>query len=80
MPTNPLIFDSANAANLKTKAQNIQDIVTKHNLKNPIYVGDTKKDMLSSIEANVRFIHASYGFEEVDCEEKISKLEELLDL
>lgn len=73
-------IDSANAANLKTKAQNIQDIVIKHNLINPVYVGDTKKDMLSSIEANVRFIHASYGFEEVDCEEKISKLEELLDL
>ena len=73
-------IDSANAANLKTKAQNIQDIVTKHNLKNPIYVGDTKKDMLSSQEAGVRFIHAAYGFEAVECEEKIQKLEELLDL
>ena len=36
--------------------------------------------MLSSQEAGVRFVHAAYGFEAVECEEKIQKLEELLDL
>lgn len=73
-------IDSANAANLKSKAQNIKDIVDKYKLKNPIYVGDTKKDQLSSIEAGVRFIHAAYGFEQFECEEKITSLNELLDL
>ena len=36
--------------------------------------------MLSSNEAGVDFIHAAYGFGEVDCEKKINSLEELLDL
>ena len=73
-------IDSANAANGKTKAENIRYIVEKHNLINPVYVGDTIKDYQSSNEANVPFIHASYGFGKVECENKITKLEDLLDL
>ena len=73
-------IDSANAANGLTKAQNIENIVKKHNLQKPVYVGDTIKDKQSSDEANVEFIFASYGFGEVDCEKKISSLEELLDM
>ena len=61
-------IDSANAANGKTKAENIRYIVEKHNLINPVYVGDTIKDYQSSNEANVPFIHASYGFGKVECE------------
>ena len=56
------------------------DIVRRNNLKNPVYVGDTIKDMLSSQEAGVDFIHAAYGFGEVDCEKKINSLSELLDM
>ena len=73
-------IDSANAANGLTKAENIKNIVTKHNLKNPVYIGDTIKDKLSSDEAGVDFIFASYGFGEVECENKISKLDELLEI
>ena len=73
-------IDSANAANGLTKAQNIENIVKKHNLQNPVYVGDTIKDKQSSDEANVEFIFASYGFGNVDCDKKISSLEELLDM
>lgn len=73
-------IDSANAANGLTKAQNIENIVKKHNLKKPVYVGDTIKDKQSSDEANVEFIFASYGFGNVDCDKKISSLEELLDM
>ena len=43
-------------------------------------IKDTIKDYQSSNEANVPFIHASYGFGKVECENKITKLEELLDL
>lgn len=73
-------IDSANAANGLTKAQNIENIVKKHNLQKPVYVGDTIKDKQSSDEADVEFIFASYGFGNVDCDKKISSLEELLDM
>lgn len=73
-------IDSANAANGLTKAQNIENIVKKHNLQNPVYVGDTIKDKQSSDEANVEFIFASYGFGNVECDKKIASLEELLNI
>ena len=73
-------IDSANAANGLTKAQNIEKIVKKHNLQNPVYVGDTIKDKQSSDEANVEFIFASYGFGNVECDKKIASLEELLNI
>ena len=71
-------IDSANAASGNTKAQNIKNIVKKHNLQNPVYVGDTIKDQESSIEANVDFIYAAYGFGKVQADKKIEKLEDLL--
>ena len=73
-------IDKENASNGKTKAENIIDIVKRNNLKHPVYVGDTIKDMLSSKEAGVDFIHAAYGFGKVDCEKKINSLEELLNM
>ena len=73
-------IDFANAANGNTKAENIKMIVEKHNLKTPVYVGDTPKDLESSLEAKVEFIYASYGFQNVVWERKISKLEELLEV
>ena len=50
------------------------------NLKTPVYVGDTPKDLESSLEAKVEFIYASYGFQHVNWDKKISKLEELLEV
>jgi phosphoglycolate phosphatase len=44
------------------KAENIKDIVNDHNLKAPVYVGDTMGDFTSSHKAGVPFIFASYGF------------------
>ena len=73
-------IDKENASNGKTKAENIIDIVRRNNLKNPVYVGDTIKDKMSSDEAGVEFIHAAYGFGEVDCKNKIYSLNELLQL
>jgi phosphoglycolate phosphatase len=44
------------------KAENIKDIVNDHNLKAPVYVGDTMGDFTSAQKAGVPFIFASYGF------------------
>ena len=63
------------------KWQNILYIKNKYQLEEIIYVGDTKKDLYESIKAGVKFIHASYGFGEIEEEVlKISKLRELPDL
>ncbi|MCQ6958885.1 HAD family hydrolase [Mucilaginibacter aquariorum] len=48
------------------KADNIRDIVTDHNLKNPVYIGDTTGDYESATKAGVPFIFASYGFGKVE--------------
>ena len=73
-------IDFKNAANGNSKAENIKEIVKTYNLKTPVYVGDTPKDLESSLEANVEFIYASYGFQEVKWDKKITKLEELLEI
>lgn len=63
------------------KWQNILYIKNKYQLEEIIYVGDTKKDLNESIKAGVKFIHASYGFGEIEEEVlNISKLRELPDL
>jgi phosphoglycolate phosphatase len=48
------------------KADNIRDIVIDHNLKNPVYIGDTMGDYESATKAGVPFIFASYGFGKVE--------------
>jgi phosphoglycolate phosphatase len=44
------------------KADNIKDIVDDHQLKAPVYVGDTMGDYSAATQAGVPFIFASYGF------------------
>lgn len=48
------------------KAENIKDIVKDHQLKLPVYVGDTKGDRDSAAKAGVPFIFANYGFGKID--------------
>ena len=63
------------------KASNIRAIVEKHNLKSPVYVGDTQGDLNASREAGVKFVFASYGFGQVDSYDGvIEKPEDLLAL
>lgn len=46
----------------KPKAENIRDIITRHQLAAPVYIGDTKMDEASAKLAGCPFIHAAYGF------------------
>lgn len=47
------------------KAENIKDIVNDHQLKTPVYIGDTTGDRDSAAKAGVPFIYANYGFGKV---------------
>ena len=44
------------------KAVNVKDIIINHQLKSPVYVGDTMGDYEACQKAGVPFIFASYGF------------------
>lgn len=45
------------------KATNILALIEKHQLKRPVYIGDTSGDRKASAEAGVDYIHVEYGFE-----------------
>lgn len=63
------------------KWQNILYLKKKENIDDVIYVGDTLKDKLESEKANVKFIHANYGFGLIENDEfKIDNLLELPNL
>lgn len=62
----------------KDKWENIIYLQNKIKADQVIYVGDTYKDMIQSNKANVTFIHASYGFGEIENPPyKINNLKEL---
>lgn len=63
------------------KTENIKTIIQKHNLKNPIYVGDTQGDCDSAHKAGIPMIFASYGFGKCNnAEFQINKFSQLIDL
>ena len=66
----------------QSKAENIKDIVKDHQLKAPVYIGDTMGDYLLAAKAGVPFIFADYGFGKVDKGQMatISGLSELIAL
>lgn len=66
---------------LLSKGENIKLVIDRNNLKNPIYVGDTKGDMEASNYAGIPFVYAAYGFGKVEVfDYKIADISELLDL
>ena len=66
---------------LLSKGENIKFVIERNNLKNPIYVGDTKGDMEASNYAGIPFVYAAYGFGKVDgFDYKINDISELLNL
>lgn len=55
------------------KASNIRQIIADHNLKSPVYVGDTAGDYKATKEAGIPFVFASYGFGDVENPDYIIK-------
>jgi len=45
-----------------SKAENISHICRLHDLKSPVYIGDTPGDEKSAAAAGCPFVHAGYGF------------------
>ncbi|HIR59892.1 MAG TPA: HAD family hydrolase [Candidatus Onthousia excrementipullorum] len=66
---------------LLSKGDNIKLVIERNNLKNPIYVGDTKGDMEASNYAGIPFVYAAYGFGKVEgFDYKINDISELLNI
>lgn len=49
-----------------SKGKNIRLLADRNKLENPIYVGDTISDYEATLEAEVPFLFAGYGFGDVD--------------
>ena len=60
-----------------SKSGNIRLVVRRHNLKHPVYVGDTALDCTSARDAGIPFLHAAYGFGTVEGTPAIHSFSEL---
>ena len=64
-----------------SKGITIRKLMEKHNIQNCAYIGDTQGDYEATVEANVPFIWAAYGFGTPEgYAAKVDKFEELLNL
>lgn len=54
--------EMAHGVNSMPKHHNIKLLVDKHQLKNPIYVGDTHGDCIETRKAGLPFVLVTYGF------------------
>jgi phosphoglycolate phosphatase len=61
-----IIDEIAYGTNYMPKHYNIKQLIDRHNLKNPVYVGDTEGDGEQSRLANIPFVFVSYGFGATD--------------
>ncbi|WP_276496836.1 HAD family hydrolase [Pontibacter litorisediminis] len=60
------------------KSENIRAVVQRNQLQRPVYIGDTQGDYSASVQADVPFILAQYGFGEVQAEvEQIAQFSDL---
>jgi phosphoglycolate phosphatase len=50
----------------RSKTENIQELIKKHQLENPLYIGDTHWDQEAAHLAGCRFLFAKYGFGSVN--------------
>lgn len=48
-----------------SKGENNRLLIKRNRLLSPVYIGDTKGDRQSALEANIPFFYASYGFGDV---------------
>lgn len=64
---NELITDSmAYGTNQMPKNHNMRLLMNKHNLQNPVYIGDTNGDAEQTRLAGIPFVFVSYGFGNTD--------------
>lgn len=66
-----------------SKGENIRQVMERNGLnpKETVYVGDTQGDYEATVEADIPFIYASYGFGQVeDAQQSITRFSELLEL
>ena len=61
-----IIDEIAYGTNYMPKHHNIKMLIDRHELKSPVYVGDTAGDAEQSRLAGVPFVFVSYGFGETD--------------
>jgi phosphoglycolate phosphatase len=61
------------------KSENIALVARRHGLKKPLYVGDTDLDRQSAQKAGVAFLHAAYGFGQVENVPAIRRFEDLIE-
>lgn len=54
-----------------TKGENIRLVMERNHYSKGIYIGDTKKDREAALQAGIPFIHAAYGFGEVESSDGI---------
>ena len=59
------------------RSDNIALVVKRQGLKRPVYVGDTDWDYQAARRAGVPFIHAAYGFGQVEGVPAIRRFGEL---
>ncbi|HEY4196815.1 MAG TPA: HAD-IA family hydrolase, partial [Mucilaginibacter sp.] len=65
----------------KPKADNIAMIISRNQLKNPVYIGDTTGDFEAAKQNHIPFIHAAYGFGLVEGHDHVIRnLDELEDV
>ena len=64
----------------KAKEETILQLMKKHDLKHPVYVGDTEGDAISCKKAGIPVIFASYGLGNMEPEDYIAKIDSLPEL
>lgn len=52
----------------REKGENIRIVIDRNNLEKAVYIGDTQGDYESAVFAGIPFIHAAYGFGNVDAD------------
>ena len=63
----------------KMKAQNIQSVIERNQLKSPIYVGDTLGDAKAARACKIPFVHVRYGYAlDVECDFAASTFEDVV--
>jgi phosphoglycolate phosphatase len=63
----------------ETKSANLRALIERNRLRCPWFIGDTEGDFEAARDNGVRFIHASYGFGQVErCDHRINRFADLL--